>query len=101
MTQATARKIQTTDIKSAFIPLQTKGGSVGERIYLIRANDHSGHRAYYFLLAHALRVPQLHKALQSGASFDLESYGEIIASGYGDVPRDVRDRIRKEYGWKG
>lgn len=77
------------------------GGSVGERVVFIQSADYSGHRAYYFVLAHPLRFPQLQKAVKSGAAFDIEAYGDIIASGYGEVPEHVRADIRKRYGWKG
>ncbi len=76
-------------------------GVAGDRVVLIHANDYTGHRAYYFLLANPLRFAQLQKILLSGKSFDLESYGDIIATGYGQIPEHVRADIRKRYGWKG
>jgi hypothetical protein len=96
---ALAHKISSTQAK-VITPAQFAGGSSGERLFLIHANDYSGHRAYYFLLANPLRLPQLKKAISTGISFDLESYGEIVASGYGAVPAEVRTHMRKEYGWK-
>jgi|GEM_PF-6283344 len=95
MTQMHAR------IPEAPFATTAHGGTLGDRIVLIHANDYSGFRAYYFLLAHPLRFTQLQKIIMSGASFDLESYGEIIAKGYGDAPEHVRADIRKRYGWKG
>lgn len=76
-------------------------GGAGERIVLIHATDYTGFRAYYFLLAHPLRFSQLQKIVKSGASFDLEPYGEILKSGYGTVPEHVKEDIRRRYGWKG
>lgn len=80
---------------------QPQTGSVGERIFLIHANDHTGHRAYYFVQVNPLRVPQFQKALKGSDAMDLESYGEIIASGYGNASEEVRSYIRKRFGWNG
>lgn len=89
------------NITASSFTFSAHGGTLGDRIVLIHANDYTGFRAYYFLLAHPLRLPQLQHAILSGQTFDLEFYGDIVASGYGDAPEPVRADIRKRYGWKG
>lgn len=73
----------------------------GNRIFLLQAEDHSGARAYYFVLAFPLRLPQFQKIIEQGVFFDIEEYGDIIASGYGEVPEEIYEKIRKQYGWEG
>jgi hypothetical protein len=73
----------------------------GNRVFLLQAEDHSGERAYYFVMAFPLRLPQFQKVIEQGVFFDIEEYGDIIASGYGEVPEDIYEKIRKEYGWEG
>lgn len=77
-------------------------GHGGDRLRLVRACDHSGHRAYYFLQLDPLKAPQFEKALAAGRCLDLECYGDILASGYGEeVPESVLARMKRDYGWNG
>jgi hypothetical protein len=79
---------------------RTYSNVIGDRICLVQGNDYTGHRAYYFLQLNPLKIPQFKKASTSTHSFDLESYGEIIVSGYGEeVPENVLIKMRTQYGW--
>lgn len=85
-----------------FFAPRYRDGAKRDRIFLIHANDHSGHRAYYFLLVFPLKLAQFKKEIKNGNAFDLEQYGQIVASGYGEsAPEYVRETIREEYGWRG
>jgi hypothetical protein len=70
----------------------------GDRIFELYARDHTGHFAYYFVLVPPQRLPQFKKAIVSSASLDIEAYGEIVFSGYGDTPEEVRSEILSRYG---
>lgn len=77
---------------------RTSGGNFGNRLFLVFANDHTTARAYYYVLAHPLKIPQFQKALAGQNPIDLADYGEIIESGYGDeVPADIKARIEAQY----
>lgn len=80
--------------------LAFKGGSTNSRLHLVRAKDASGHPAYYFLDVPPLQSQLLVQNLKGSGALDLREFGEIVASGYGDdVPQDVLDRMREDYGW--
>jgi hypothetical protein len=74
-------------------------GVPGGRVVLVRGKDYTGARAWYFLRLLTLRVAPFEKAAMSGLGFDLDQYGEVVASGYGDVPEQVRQRMKTQYGW--
>lgn len=70
----------------------------GGKLYLIRANDDTGNRAYYFMLAEKERIAELKKALSGRQSCRLDQYGEVVASGYGEhVPESLKIRMRVEH----
>lgn len=71
-----------------------------ERIFLLQSKDCTGHRAYYFLHVDKTKLPLFEKAIGGESSIDLESYGDIITSGYGEVPTPVLQAIRRRYGWQ-
>jgi hypothetical protein len=85
---------------TAFTP-RTGGGVTGGYISLVFGNDYSGFRAWYFVQIDPLRLPLYRKALKGSRPVDLEDYGSILISGYGEVPSDVENRMRSEHGWKG
>ena len=73
-----------------------------DTLCLIRSKDYTGFMAYYFLRVDPLKLTLFEKVADSGQAFDLETYGEIIASGYGEeVPAPVLDKMRQLYGWNG
>jgi len=71
-----------------------------EQIFLVHAPDYTGHIAYYFLYVDLLRVPLFKKATKEPKVIDLEDFGTIITSGYGEAPKDVRAAITRRYGWR-
>jgi len=69
--------------------------SVARDIRLVRANDTTQRRAYYFLRIHSLKLLQFQHDVKNKGSLDLKDYGEVIESGYGSVPEAVLLRM----GW--
>lgn len=68
------------------------------KLFLVRADDDSGSRAYYFMLVEKERIAALKAALKAKTTCDLAEYGEIVASGYGEtVPESLRIRMRVEH----
>jgi hypothetical protein len=68
------------------------------RLCLVRADDKTGARAYYFLLLDRLRIREFKEAIAAKKPFDLKEFGDVVASGYGErVPESLRIRMRVEY----
>lgn len=68
-------------------------------LFLIRASDKTGRRAYYFTLVAREQMQSLREAIKKKLPFNIQEYGDIVASGYGDsVPESLRIRMRVEYG---
>ena len=69
------------------------------RLWLVRGSDFTGEKAYYFVLLHEDRIQHFKLALASGRGFELQDYGCVVASGYGErVPETLRIRMRVEFG---
>jgi len=67
-------------------------------VFLVRGNDSTGRPAWYFLLVDPAKKAAFRKAAKG--QLELNAYGRIIASGYGDdPPDDVRERMKTEYGF--
>ncbi len=95
MLMASSQSVQVGNI------YKQSGSSGREPICLIRSRDYTGHMAYYFLKVDPFKLRQFEKIADSGQYFDLEAYGEIIVSGYGEeVPASVLERMRRNYGWQ-
>lgn len=56
-----------------------------DNICLICGKDASGLPAYYFVLIHANKHFDIQSEFDRG-NYDVESYGKILLSGYGDRP---------------
>ncbi len=73
--------------------------SRGDLCYKVTGRDITGRNAWYFILVDKERKEAFlkHKA---GDSYNLEDYGKIIISGYGDsVPLDVQEMLKEKYGF--
>lgn len=72
----------------------------GHLIHKIQATDITGERAYYFLLVEAHKEKSLTDIIQSKKDFDLQDYGKIIASCYGEEPsEEVKAFLKDKYGF--
>jgi hypothetical protein len=77
---------------------KTKGSG---STYLIKAHDHTGYRAYYFLQVEPKRAPLFEKVMTKKGVANLKDYGLILVSGYGEVSAEHADFMRDRYGWQG
>lgn len=71
-----------------------------DRIFLMQAKDYTGNRAYYFVHVNPIKLPLLKEAISKSPTFDICEYGEIITSGYGEVPDEVKAAMQRKYGWQ-
>jgi hypothetical protein len=77
------------------------GHSANGKIYLVNAKDATGHPAYYFLQVSPVKAPQLQQAVKKGNSINLDQFGHIIASGYGEeVPNNLKEYMAQYFGWQ-
>lgn len=72
----------------------------GHLVHKLKAKDSTGRWAYYFVLVEPLRAPAFMKAIEGNGMIDLEDYGEVIASNYGEEPSEqVREMLKERYGF--
>jgi len=70
----------------------------GLNIHKLKAKDSTGRWAYYFVLVEPEREKEFLAALDSNQSIDLEDYGQVVASNYGETPSDdIRDFLKQKY----
>jgi hypothetical protein len=70
----------------------------GHNVHKLKAKDSTGRWAYYFVLVEPENEEQFIAALESNKSIDLEEYGQVVASNYGEKPSDdIRDFLKKKY----
>lgn len=70
--------------------------SRSDLVYLVRGKD-EGRRAWYYVLVDPMKLSLFLKKIEIG-SLNLEDYGEILASGWGnDPPETIKQRITSEY----
>ncbi|MDX1975727.1 MAG: hypothetical protein SFT92_08670 [Rickettsiales bacterium] len=71
-------------------------------LYLVRGGcDHSGRPAWYFVQVDSPKTQAFLRAVRSG-NINLQSFGKIIDSGYGEQPPElVVEFMRKNYGYTG
>ena len=72
----------------------------GSEIHKIKAKDSTGHWAYYFVLVEQSKERRFLAALDSSQTIDLENYGKVIASCYGEEPSEkLKKFLREKYGF--
>ncbi len=72
----------------------------GHLIHKLKAKDSTGRWAYYFVLVEAPREQAFLTSLKTEESIDLEDYGKVIASNYGEEPsEEVRKMLKEKYGF--
>jgi hypothetical protein len=73
----------------------------GHLIHKLKAKDSTGRWAYYFVLVEPPKEQSFLEALESNLSIDLEDFGKVIASNYGEEPtEDVRRMLKDKYGFE-
>lgn len=74
--------------------------SKGSLIHKLKAKDSTGEWAYYFLLVEAAKEQEFTKSVKEQTVSNLEAYGKIIASCYGEEPSDeVKQLLKEKYGF--
>ena len=72
----------------------------GHHVHKIKAKDSSGRWAYYFILVEPRRVSAFMTAIEGDGMINLEDYGHVIASNYGEEPSDeIREMLKTRYGF--
>lgn len=72
----------------------------GHLVHKLKAKDSTGRWAYYFVLIHPSDEQRFMRALDSTESIDLEDYGKVIASCYGETPNEkVKAFLKERYGF--
>lgn len=73
----------------------------GNLIHKLKAKDSTGEWAYYFLLVEAGKEAFFLKSLEDKGMINLEEYGKIIASCYGEEPSaEVKALLKEKYGFE-
>lgn len=72
----------------------------GHLIHKLKAKDSTGRWAYYFVLIEPSREKAFMSALEATETIDLEDYGKVIASNYGEEPSaEVKKMLKERYGF--
>ena len=72
----------------------------GHQIHKLKAKDSTGRWAYYFVYVESRNEQAFLDALESNQSIDLENFGEVVGSCYGEQPNDeLRALLRNKYGF--
>jgi hypothetical protein len=71
---------------------------MGHCIHKLKAKDTTGRWAYYFVLVEPQHEPAFLEAIAGDGTVDLEDYGRVVASCYGEKPtQEVRDYLKEKY----
>lgn len=72
----------------------------GHLVHKLKAKDRTGRWAYYFVLVETDLEQAFLKALESDKAIDLEDYGRVVASCYGEEPdKNTKKLLRERYGF--
>lgn len=75
--------------------------SLGHHVHKLKAKDTTGRWAYYFILVPPHREPVFLKAIEGNGTIDMEKYGMVIASSYGETPSEaVKNFLQEKYGFR-
>ena len=73
----------------------------GHSIHKIKAKDSTGKWAYYFVYVEPRNEKAFLNALDSTQSIDLEDYGKVVGSCYGEKPDEqLRNLLKEKYGFE-
>lgn len=69
-------------------------------IFLVKGKDTTNRQAWYYVLVDKSKK-SMFESIQGTQSLNLNDYGKIIFSGYGDEPpEDMKKKMEDEYGFK-
>lgn len=85
-----------TGKKKEFTALATK--SKANCLYEINNRQEDGRVSYFFVLIDPVKEKAFFKAYHNNKECLLSDYGTIVASGWGEPPESVKQRMREEYG---
>lgn len=69
-------------------------------IFLVKGKDTTNRQAWYYVLVDKSKK-DMFENIQGTQSLNLNDYGKIIFSGYGDEPpADMKKKMEEEYGFK-
>jgi hypothetical protein len=72
----------------------------GHLIHKLTAKDSTGRRACYFVLVEPHREKAFFAAIAGDSVIDLEDFGRVIASNYGEEPSEcTRTYLKDTYGF--
>lgn len=72
----------------------------GHLIHKLKAKDTTGRWAYYFVLVPSEMEDAFLKSIEGDGIIDLENYGKVVASCYGEQPtQEVKDYLLEKYGF--
>lgn len=67
-------------------------------IHKLKAKDTTGRWAYYFVYVPSYRERLFLKAIEGDGTIDLENYGKVIGSCYGEEPSEfLKNELREKY----
>jgi len=73
----------------------------GHLIHKLKAKDTTGRWAYYFVLVMQDRESEFLTAIEGDGTLDLEDYGKVVASCYGEEPNEeIRSYLLEKYGFE-
>ena len=79
-------------------PEERRLAASGHLIHRLKAKDTTGRRAYYFVLVPPERETAFLRAIEGDGTIDLEAFGQVVASCYGEAPtREVLDFLKEKY----
>jgi hypothetical protein len=89
---------ETTDKRSFVDQIIAKKGHL---VHKLKAKDSTGRWAYYFVLVEAPREAAFMKAIEGDGMIDLEDFGKVIASCYGEEPNpEIKAMLKDKYGFE-
>lgn len=72
----------------------------GHLIHKLKAKDTTGRWAYYFVMVELKNEKSFIEAINGDGTIDLDKYGIIIASNYGEEPTtEVKNYLKEKYGF--
>jgi hypothetical protein len=70
-------------------------------IHKLKAKDTTGRWAYYFVLVNRSREAAFFESIRGDGMIDLEDFGKILASCYGEEPtEEVKTFLYEKYGFR-
>jgi TIR domain len=74
---------------------------MGHLIHKLKAKDITGRFAYYFVLVQPILEKSFTDKVNNKGDMDIENYGKVIASCYGETPtQEVKDYLKERYGFE-